>query len=291
MMNYVIPMILLAAPIAHAQTQYKTTLDFNAVHQFGTSIDSGGKAEVTRAGFELRVDTAMTDIDDLQFRFQYQRDDWDFSGAGFGATNPWGTIDTIDASFQWLHQYNETTKWFASGLVRSSYEDSYSDGVVLGGALGLIHSYSSNVTLGLGLGVIEQQKDDELLFPVFVLEWNISETLRLTSDISSRFGSRTGVELVWSPQNDWSFGLGVAYDYNRFRLDNTGVAPGGAGEATSIPLSLRATRHVSPTFDLTLYGGIAFGGKLEVINAASKTISSTDYDAAGMIGVLGQVRF
>ena len=271
--------------------QYSATLDFHAVRQFTAPIDGGGRVGVSRGGFEYRLNSKVTDDDDLQFRFSFQQDQWNFRGAGLGAEDPWAEISTIDFSIQLMHQYSHTTKWFAGGLLRSSFEDEFADGVVAGGNVGFVHSFTNDFTLGLGVGLIEQELDDHRFFPLFVLEWKISDALRLTSDLSTRFGSRTGLELVWAPRNDWTLGAGLSFEYGRFRLDGGGTAPNGAGEATAIPLTLRATRRFSPTFDVTIYGGLAFSGHLNVINASRQVIHSRDYDLAGTIGILGQIKF
>lgn len=271
---------------------YNTTLDFHYYHQFESSITSGGNVEVSYTGVELRIDIPVTNDDDLQYRLQYQLDDWSFGGTtGLGANNPWNTVNTIDFALQWTHQYNSKTSWFVGGIIRASYEDSASMTPRAGGTVGVVHSFSSDVTLGIGAGIIGQAQDDPRVFPLFVVEWKINDTLRLTTNLSTRFGSRTGLELVWSPRDDWSFGTGYSYSYSRFRLDDSGFAPNGAGEATSWPLTFRATYKASPTFDLSFVGAIVFGGHLEVTNQSRQLISSTDYENAGAIGIFGQLRF
>ena len=289
--------ITIAACVLCTQTQastpkYNAKLDFHYVHQFESSIDNGGDIELSSYGSELRIDNKMTNSDDLQFRFQFQRDEWDFSGtSGLGFDNPWESIDTIDLALTWTHSYSESTQIFAGGIARSSYEEDASSSTVYGGSVGFVHSFSSNFTLGLGVGVIEQILEDARLFPVFVLDWKISENFRMTSDLSTRFGTRTGVELVWTPSTDWTIGTGISYSYSRFRLDFDGIAPNGAGETTSWPLTLRATYHASPSFDFTILGGIVFSGQLEVTNQTRNVIERQDYESAGAVGLLAQIRF
>jgi hypothetical protein len=271
---------------------YDTTLDFHYYHQFDSSITSGGNVEVSYTGVELRIDAPITKDDDLQYRFQYQRDDWDFGGTtGLGGNDPWDAVNTLDFALQWTHQYNNNTSWFVGGIIRASYEDGANMTPRAGGTFGIVHSFSSDVVLGIGAGVIGQAQDDPRVFPLFVVEWKINETLRLTSNLSTRFGSRTGLELVWTPRDHWSFGAGYSYSYSRFRLDDTGFAQNGAGEATAWPLTFRATYKASPTFDLSFVGAIVLGGHLEVTNGARQLINTTDYENAGAIGIFGQVRF
>ena len=109
--------------------------------------------------------------------------------------------------------------------------------------------------------------------------------------MTARFAGRRGLELIWTPQGSWTYGVGLSYEYNRFKLDDSGIAPNGAGETTSYPLILRATHKASPTCDITLLGGIVFGGHLEVTDQSRQLIRSTDYENAGVIGIFGQLRF
>jgi len=272
--------------------KYNSKLDFHYVHQFESSIDNGGDVGLTSYGAEFRLDNAITNSDDLQFKFQIHRDQWNFSGtSGLGLDNPWETINTIDLGLTWTHHYSKSTQWFFSGLGRTSYEEDASTGTVYGGAVGFVHSFSSDFTFGLGAGVIEQALDDVRWFPVFVLNWEIGHNLTLTSDISTRFGGRTGVELVWEPNKKWTLGAGYAYSYTRFRLDDSGFAPSGAGEATSSPFTFRATCHSSPTFDITFLAGIVLDGRIEVIDQQKAIKAQQDYESAGAIGILGQIRF
>ncbi len=273
-------------------TNYKATLDYYFAHQFDTSVNNGGKVGVDMYGLEFRIDSVITDEDDVEFYFQYQRDVWDFSGTtGVGVTDPWETINTINFAATWFHKYDGKSKLFAAGIAKMSFEESSSDDILFGGTVGIIHSYSSELTLGIGLSIIQQVLDDAKWFPAFVLNWKLSEELTLTSDISTRFGSRTGVELVWTPRKDWTLGAGVAYGYSRFALDDSGFAPNGAGEATSVPLIFRATYHASPSTDITFFGGIVYGGSLEVVNSAKQEVLSEDYDPAGAVGIFGHIRF
>ena len=291
MFNAAILCMMLAQTGADSPT-YNTKLDFHYFHQFDASINSGGEVGFSSMGAELRINQPVTDNDDLLYRFQYQLDDWDFGGTtGLGGNDPWDKINTLDFALQWTHQYDQKSSWFIAAIARASYEDSASMNTKAGGTVGIVHSFSSDLTLGVGVGIIGQVHDDPRVFPVFVVDWKLNETLKVTSDISTRFGSRTGIELVWTPRKDWSFGVGYSYSFSRFRLDETGFAPNGAGEATSWPLTFRATHKVSPTFDLSFIGGIIFDGHLEVTNQSRQLIQSTDYEHAGAIGIFGQIRF
>ena len=292
MKQFLLSLPLIILPTQFAVADFDSKLDFFFTHQFNSNIDNGGEFGVTRSGFELRLSRKMTDQDSMKFKFKVERDDYDFGGvAGLGLQNPWSAIDTVDFAISWFHAIDQDKTLFAAGLVRSSYEHDFSDGLVGGGSAGFIQRYSPTFTLGLGAGILGQIHDDPYLYPVIILDWEISENLRLSSDLVSRFGSQSGVELVWTPNSEWTIGVGITYNYNRFRLNDSGIAPNGAGEATSWPLSFRATRHVSPDFDFTFYAGIVYNGELRLFDQSRNQLSLDKYDEAGVIGIMGQIRF
>ena len=283
---------LIVVPTQVTAAEFDSKLDFFYTHQFNSNIDNGGEIGVTRGGFELRLSKKMTDHDSMKFKFKVQREDYDFGGvAGLGLQNPWNSIDTIDVGMAWFHAIDQDKTLFAAGLVRSSYEHDFSDGLVGGGSVGFIQRYSPTFTLGLGVGILGQIHDDPYVNPVIVLDWEISENLRISSDLVTRFGTQSGVELVWTPNTEWTLGVGISYDYSRFRLNDSGIAPNGVGEVTSWPLSFRATRHVSPDFDLTFYGGVVYNGEIRLIDQSRNQLSLDKYDEAGVIGIMGQIRF
>jgi len=290
-LNKILFFILVFSQATHSQFDAK--LDFHATHQLETSLDDGGDFNLTRYGVELRLGRQVTDNDSIKFKFQYQRDVWDFDGFTVlpELVDHNVTIDTVDFAFSWFHAYDQDTTYFVSALSRSSTDGDFFDGFVGGGSAGYIHRYSPNLTFGLGAGFIGQPHDDPRVFPVIVLDWSMSDTLRLTSDISSRFGSQMGLELVWEPSNDWTLGAGIAADYGRFRLDLQAEATEGAAEVSSMPISFRATRHFSPGFDFTLYGGIVMDGQIELIDGTRNELASDNYDPAGVFGILGKIQF
>ena len=274
------------------QGNLDSTLNFHYYHQFESSIVGGGDVDMSSVGAELRLQSEITNEDELEFRFQFQQDDWNFDGTtGLGARNPWDKVNTIDFTVLWTHEFSKQDRWIIGGIVRASYEDDASTNTQGGATIAYVHSFYSDLTIGGGVGIIGQANDDPRVFPIFVVEWKWTDTLRLSSDLSTRFGSRTGLELIWTPRDDWTFGAGYSYSFSRFRMNGSGFAPDGAGEATSYPLTFRATYNASPTFDLTFFGGIVFDGQLEVTGNNRRVFQQVDYENAGAIGILGQIRF
>lgn len=288
--------LLMIAVLASQQesSTWDTSLNLHVVHQFEATLDTGGDVELDRIGGRITMDRAISSDHDLSLRFSWERDAWDFSGAtGLAGLDPWDDIDTLDFSLQWSQDIDDRTQLFMGPILRFAAEDgaSLQDGLIGGGMIGFAHGYSDTLTFGLGGGVVTQLEDDLRFFPVIVLDWKLSDQLRLTTDLTTRFGSRSGAELVWTPRDDWELGIGLAFEYSRFRLDDQGTAPDGAGEANAWPLMLRATWHTSSTCDISLLAGMTLAGSLEVINTDGDSVSEDDFDPTALVGIMGRIRF
>ena len=61
------------------------------------------------------------------------------------------------------------------------------------------------------------------------------------------------------------------------RLDRDGMAPGGIGTEKSFPVWLRATRHLTKTLNLDLYGGLLPGGELRIEDSSGRELSTDNY--------------
>ena len=163
MKKIVFTFLVLITAVAQADS-VDSILDFHLTKQFDSSIDNGGKVEVSRYGAELRLQYGVTEDDDLQLRFQHQRDDWNFSGTtGLGSDDPWDLVTTIDLALQWTHQLQEKTQIFGGPIIKWSGDSgaAQTNSKVFGGMVGLVHVYSDTLVIGGGVGVIEALEDDD----------------------------------------------------------------------------------------------------------------------------------
>jgi len=227
----------------------------------------------------------------VDLKFTYGFEQYDFDGAtGFGALAPWEDIQTIDFSANF--QYQATSDWilFGGPILKVARESgsNWEDGIMGGGFFGATHILNKNLVLGAGLGAISLIEDDARIFPVIVVDWLIIENFRLNTTNSA---TRNGVELVYEGFPDWEFGVGFALQFRRFRLDNTGVAPGGVGEESVTPLTIRITYQPRDDYRFNLYGGFFSDGELELDDAAGNAISIQDFDDQAYVGLSISIQF
>ncbi len=260
-------------------------------HQFSTNIDGGGDFNVTRLGFALETSSQPLSELDLSVKFRYALDAYSFSGAS--TVGVWDDVHTF--GFQAMVSYRPSHEWtiFGGPILQISRESGADwDNAFSGGAvIGATYAYSEQLVFGGGVGVLSQLEDDVRAFPVLVLNWKINDELRLTTQGGGRSATGTGLELIYDPGDGWEFAFGGRYEFRRFRLDNSGVAPRGVAEETLLPFWIRASTQFSDNVTIDLYGGVALGGELLLEDENGNRIAKEDYDPAAFLGIFAKVTF
>jgi hypothetical protein len=145
------------------------------------------------------------------------------------------------------------------------------------------------LTLGIGAGVF-YRLEEVRVFPYLVVDWRITERLRLSNPLRAGPTGPAGLELVRSLPGGWETGIGGAYRSIRFRLDDEGAAPAGVGEVRAIPAWFRLSHRTGP-FLVDAYAGAVLGGKLSVENGQGDGLGSGTYDPAPFAALRLQARF
>ncbi len=133
--------------------------------------------------------------------------------------------------------------------------------------------------------------DDTDVFPILLVDWQISDTVSLTTGRGLAASRGPGLSLSWTPTQRWRFSLEGRHEKTRFRLDDEGPAPGGLGQDRSIPVALAATYLPNPDVELSLLGGLEFYGELRVEDAGGNRLYQSGYDNALFAGALLKLRF
>lgn len=268
------------------------TIPAGVEHQFRTDIDNGGSFDVTRAAIGVGLRTELARDLDLTFSFNYSFAEYDFSGTGnFGD----GWDDTHTLSFGASLSANLTSDWTVFGgpalqLSRESGGD-WEDSLIAGGFFGATYRYSDDLTIGGGLGVMSQIEDGTRLYPILIVDWRIADGVKLTSRTAASATGDTGLELAYEIGGGWEVGLGAAYRFRRFRLDDNGPVPSGVGEDTNIPVWARVSYDINEHFRLNAFVGVATGGRLRLEDRSGDRIAREEYDTAPVLGLAGVLRF
>jgi hypothetical protein len=254
------------------------------VHQLDSALDGGGEFHVNRlavvGGVGYRPDFTRS----VSLSVGYDRNDYGFSGLSDGS--PWGDINTLKLGVPVRWGLDEHWTLFMIPTVRWNAEDGANWGEALGGGgfAGFSYRFGEQLTIGPGFGALTQLDASPSFFPVLIVQWDITDELRLETGRGLGASQGPGLSLAYSPFPGWEFSLGGRYEKIRFRLSETNVNADGVGEDRGVPLYLGVTWRWSDDGRVSLLGGVRLGGKLQLDDPTGSEISSREYDAAPFLG-------
>jgi hypothetical protein len=264
-------------------------------YQFDADLDDEGDFSVLRAATDLSVDYRFSPELSLDFRLGYGFDGYDFSEATSIGADPWEDIHTLGFGAHAAWKFAEDWSLHVGGLVAASGEDAeWSDAVTGGGVVAVTWRVNERLLVGAGVGGVSRIEDDPQIFPVVILEWGITDNLRLTTASRAAVPSATsrgGLELVFAPDQTWEIAVGGRYDVRRFRLDDEGVAPEGVGEDESLPLWVRVGHRFNDNIRVDLFAGFTAFGELSLNDEDGHELADDDYDPAAFVGGALSIEF
>ena len=257
-------------------------------NQLKTDIDDGGEFDVTRFMAKASMINNIDRRNNYGFSLGYNYTDYSFSGStGIAAAKPWDDIHSIRFTVPIIMGLNDDWTMYAFPTIRSHVESgaNFEDGISGGAFLGASYYVNESLTIGPGIGVLSQIEDDPFVFPIFLIDWKISDTLSFGTGRGEGGTAGPGLFLYWRPTEQWLFNFGGRSEKLRFRLDDKGVAPDGIGEDRAFPLVAGATYYFNRQTSLTLTGGVLLGGQLRLEDENGHKISEEDYDPTPFIGI------
>jgi hypothetical protein len=266
---------------------------YTPLYQFKTDLDSGGDFDVQR--HILRFDATRTVnrqwMVGIGLSFDYEH--WNFSGsAGLGGVDLWDDIFRPGLSVPVF--YSPNTQWRfgfipavdMAGATGAQAGESISYGAVLSAA----YVFGPNLMLGLGGGVFDRLDEVEA-FPYIVIDWKITDRVRLSNPFQAGPVGPAGLELIYTPDPAWQMGLGGAYRSYRFRLDDSSAVPDGIGQVDFWALFLRVGYQLGRHASLDVQGGALVDGSITIENENAHELGQTDTDPAPFVGVTVRGRF
>ncbi len=211
-----------------------------------------------------------------------------------GAAPLWGDIRALAISAPMQFTVGQNASLFVAPQIRRAYESgaSISDSTTYGVFAGLSWQVSDALRIGPAFGAFSELEGSDLnAFLALIVDWDINDLWNLSTGSGIAATQGPGVTLSYGYSDALSIGLGVRVESAEFRLDNSGLAPGGVGEDQSIPVVLSLDYAPNPGFALSGFVGAAFDGELKVDNAAGVRVSQQSYDTAPVAGLAFRLRF
>jgi hypothetical protein len=259
-----------------------------AAGQSETDLDGGGSFSATRLYGRAGV-LHQFEGGNIGLFASTGRIDYEFSDT----VEPWGEVKDIGLSIPFRYTWGQADVFVVPSL-RYDYEDGADreDGQTAGAFLGFAWRFSDSLAIGPAMGLFsELESDSPNIFPALLVDWDITDRLRLSTGPSIGATQGPGLSLDYGVTDRLRLGVAGRYENIRFRLDDDGPAPGGIGQDTSFPLVVTLDYEPFPGSRLAAFAGAEFGGELTLEDASGRTVETREYDPAPIVGVAFRIGF
>jgi len=271
-----------------------SSASITGVTQFDTDLDGGGQFHWGGVIVSGSVSRQFTPQWSAGFSARYDYEEWKFYNelSAFPAGAPWGKINRPNIGLNVTYAAAPDLVFSVAPAIEWGFESGANtgDAISAGAVMTALKVFGPGKVLGVGVGVF-RQIDETKVFPFLIVNWKLTDQLRLTNPLPAGPSGGAGLELAYAIDDHWEVAGGGAYRSYRFRLKSDGPYPDGIGESTSIPLFARIGRKFGEASRFDFYAGIATGGKLTVMDTNGNDIANDGYKTAPAIGLTLSSRF
>jgi hypothetical protein len=263
------------------------------LHQSNSDLDNEGEFGLDQATVQYDLSRFQADGNSYGFSTSYTVWGYDFSNSpGVGAA-PWGDINMLDFGVPLRYKLDNGWRVFAVPSIRSTFEDnaSFSDGLTYGGIFGASYEVSDRLTIGPGLGASSSFEESMNFFPIILINWELNDCWSVETGRGLGATLGPGVFMNYDPDKKWRIQFGGRYESLRFRLNDEGIAPGGAAEDKNVSFFTGARYSPNPGMQFSIYGGLKFFGSLTIDDNTGAEVSREDYDGAFIGGFMAKFFF
>ena len=288
-----------AAPAGQDGPEPTYRVSAGTAYQFPTSTDDSGKFSLQRTGLGMDLHYAIPDSRfTLDHALSAERDNYHFTDTP-GGIAPWSNTTLASYSLRVGYKINSEWSVFTGPVVRADAEDgaAWDRALSYGGMAGVNWKASRKLTLGLGVVGVQEIEDNFSLFPLLLVNWQITPDLRL-GNTRPQPGIRggAGIELGWTFIPKWELAGGFGYEKRRFRLNGDAHSmvnengstvvdsSSGVGQNESYPTYLRLSYRPDNQWSISAMGGVIVGGKLRLEDSNGNELAEQDYNPALFIG-------
>lgn len=264
----------------------KFSFDAAPLHQFKSHMHGGGDVAITRYSFATNASVPLNKKVKLGFGLMYEFEDYNFSRpTGFVGPDPWNKIHRVGLGGQLAYRAGENWSLFVAPAAQYAGEQGadFDKSLMYGGTIGATYMASRNLVIGIGAGIF-YRLEETAVFPTLIVSWKITDRLHLRNTFRTSPAGPAGLELGYILDKNWELSVGGGYRSFRFRLDKNGPLPNGIGQSNMVPVYACLTRNIGKNFNIDLYGGAAFSGKLRLEDRNGHRIDSVKYNTAPLAG-------
>jgi hypothetical protein len=273
-----------------APSAWATSFQAGFLSQQASDYDAGGAFTVNRASLGIDITRVYDRRRTIGLSVEYGYDDYHFNSA---AGDPWSEVNSVNVSLPVRWSLTDSWGLLAIPMVRSARENGadLSDSMTGGFIGGAMYRFGDYLTLGPGFGVIKQLEDDTSIFPILLVQWNITKSLKVETGRGIGASQGPGLSLNWQATDHWNLALGVRYERLRFRLAPSVLTTDFVGEEAGLPLYLGATYGVSKTSEISIYTGMRMAGTYSLEDSQGNPFTESDVENATFAGIAWKYKF
>lgn len=287
-----------AGAAAHAQadaSRWSFGVAASAAWFGDADLDGGGGVQLDSIGASLSANYTANPGLSIGVGLSSFDHRFEFSGSGVVPDlDPWSTVHLRTVSLPMRFAVNR--QW---GLTLvPSYQLAVADdaqsgeGARYGSVVAVSYAVSPRQYVGIGFSYF-RGLDDDTVFPILLVEWQLDEHWRLTNPLTAGPTGPAGLELVRTFDGGWEASVGGAYRSLRFRLPDyyPPMAPNGTGSYSGAIAFARLQYRFTPELSLSLFAGAQFAGELEINADGGRNLVSVDHGTAPMVALSLSGRF
>ena len=198
---------------------------------------------------------------------------------GFGATMFFAPADRIQA------MVIPNVRWQSE--TGASLDDGRTESVIAGAS----YKFSDDFSIGPGIGWSSQLGGGSSVFPILLLDWNITESLNITTRPDLAVGSGPGLTVSQDLGRGFELGVTARYENTRFRLADTTSTEDGIGQNSGFPVIASISFQPYPALRVQGFLGVKLGGELRLRDRRGETIEMRDHQSAPLVGIAVRARF
>ena len=266
-----------------------------AVNQFSTDFSDGpGEVSITRSFLQGGLGYAWDRDSSVSVSIGAGSADYDFSSdALIEGRKPWGRIEEYRLSIPIRFAPTEKMNAIVIPSVRTYAESgaSSSDGRTEGLLGGFSWKFSDTLSIGPGVGWFSDVGDESNVFPILLVDWQITEALSLNTGRGLAASQGPGLSLNYQMSDKWTLGLTARYEKTRFALEQRQGRTAEVGEDKSTPLLLVASYSPWPMTSISAVAGVELSGAMTLEDGRGQEVAKADLDTAMVFGFAFQSRF
>lgn len=267
-------------------------LNFTFANVGNASLDDGGEFGFTHYYTSLNSPAVRWGVLSIGLGLAYDYEDYRFEGFN-RFQDGWEGVHRFQLSAPIFYRVDEDWQVMlipSLGFAREGELKWGAEDLNVGLVASVGRSFGRERFVGLGFGVFDGF-DETSGFGFVAVRWRFGEDWLIANPFRPGPTGSAGLELSWSGLQGYEIGVGGSYRKFTFRLDDSGLAPGGTGEVLSVPVWLRVTAILSREVNLNLYGGAALFGEVTARDAERRRLARDDFDPGLLIAINTSIHF